>query len=149
MDENKNKQEKRSFEELKQEAIEWVKAHKKELITIGLSAAAVICSILFAKNNVELESIFNKIKIKTSKTTTVCDLSEFKSVKSQNIVPDLPSSVSKIITHSSKSPHTRSAHLRNLPNGHHPSLKKLEEAFNNGISLGENQTFVNEAQIGA
>ena len=33
-------------------------------------------------------------------------------------------------------------HLRNLPQGHHPSVLKIAEAAESGIELAENQTIV-------
>lgn len=144
-----NKEEKKTFKERKQEVIEWAKAHKKELSAIGISLVAVIASILFARSNVDLESILNKVKIKTAKTNPISDLPDFESVKPKNTVPVLSNPISEISAYVPKSPHTRSGHTRTLHEGWHASPQKIEEARNIGISLAENQTWVNETQVGA
>ena len=105
----------------------WVKNHKSDLIYIG---SVVIVSIgtflLIGKLNAAKKSVPLNVSIKPIKT--VCSCKEFINVS------DLEEKALKSIN--------VREHLRNLPNGHHPSLQKITEATTLGLDLLENQTIV-------
>lgn len=121
--------------------IEWIKAHKNELIGAGISISALIGTILLSiKNRDAIEelwkSLCNTIQSVLTHTEKV-SLPE----KSQLIVDD----VTKIAAqHKEAIPHNVCKHIRNLPNGRHASAEKIATSLENGFELGECQTWVIE-----
>ena len=106
----------------------WVKAHKSELIIAGGIVITTVGAILLMDNWDAVKSIMHgEPKIKPSRPLNVAaEVPTIPVVESEPIL--------KIID--------VREHLRNLPQGHHPSTWKIAEATELGIELAENQTIV-------
>lgn len=106
----------------------WVKAHKTELIIAGGAVLTTVGAILLVDNWETVKGMFQKeAKITPSRTINV--VTEVPTVPAVESEPIL-----RIID--------VREHLRNLPQGHHPSVWKIAEAAGSGIELAENQTIV-------
>lgn len=115
------------------EAREWVKAHKCELIIAGMSFAAIIAAIYVAKNRKEVLKLLNKLKnslkepakasvesaIQKSGSVmeTVEDAEEFICSCSKELREQIP--------HPTCGPFSVEGHLLYIP-GKNPSPEKLE-----------------------
>lgn len=106
----------------------WVKKHEDELCIVGGVVVAVVGTVMLANN-------WDKMKLLLSSA------SKHNIINSQSqlgIVNEIPiadkASISKIVD--------IREHLRNLPQGHHPSALKITEAAESGITLNSNQTLV-------
>ena len=105
----------------------WVINHKLHLICIGSIVIVSVGTFLFigslnaAKKSVPLNVSMESIKAVYSgkEFINVSELEE-KTLKAIDV----------------------REHLRNLPKGYHPSLKKISEAATLGLDLSENQTIV-------
>ena len=106
----------------------WVKAHKTELIIAGGAVLTTVGAILLVDNWETVKGMFHtEAKITPSRTINV--VTEVPTVPAVESEPIL-----RIID--------VREHLRNLPQGHHPSVWKIAEAAGSGIELAENQTIV-------
>lgn len=103
----------------------WVKAHKKELLIVGGVAATAVGTILLIENQDVIKSFLSE-EMKKSLPNSFYKPQITHPIENEPIV--------KIID--------VREHLRNLPQGHHPSTNKLTEAARGGIKLSENQTLV-------
>ncbi len=106
----------------------WIKAHKFKLIFAGSIIITTVGAILLVKNGDSVK----KIVVKQMK------MSSSQSLEAIDKTPTIPD---VICTPTMKTIDVRE-HLRNLPNGYHPSALKLTEASDLGIELLENQTIV-------
>ena len=106
----------------------WVKAHKTELIIAGGAVITTVGAILLVDN---WESVKGLFKAEAQITPS----------RPLNVVPKVPT-----VPAVESEPILRiidvREHLRNLPQGHHPSVWKIAEAAESGIELAENQTIV-------
>ena len=106
----------------------WIKAHKSELIIAGGVVLTTVGAILLVDNWDAVKSLMvGEPKIKPSRPLNVVT-----EVTAAPVAENTP--VLKIID--------VREHLRNLPQGHHPSVWKIAEAAESGIELAENQTIV-------
>ena len=106
----------------------WVKAHKTELIIASGAVLTTVGAILLVDNWESVKGLFQaEAKITPSRPF--------------NVVPEVPN-----VPAVESEPILRiidvREHLRNLPQGHHPSVWKIAEATESGIELAENQTIV-------
>ena len=126
--------------------VEWLKAHKDELLLIGVSAAAIIGAILCYRNNKEeILSLWKTLKNEIKKVPQH-NVSTSAVNKSNIILIDKPHPISRT-SHSyigTKIPQDVSSHLRNLPKGQKASASKLATAFENGYLLQPGQTWVKD-----
>ena len=106
----------------------WVKAHKTELIIAGGAVITTVGAILLVDNWESVKGLFQtEAKIMPSRPlNVVTEVPTAPAVESEPIL--------RIID--------VREHLRNLPQGHHPSVWKIAEAAESGIELAENQTIV-------
>lgn len=106
----------------------WVKAHKTELIIAGGVVLTTVGAILLVDNWETVKGLFQtEAKITPSRPlNVVTEVPTAPAVESEPIL--------RIID--------VREHLRNLPQGHHPSVWKIAEAAESGIELAENQTIV-------
>ncbi len=106
----------------------WVKAHKSKLIIAGGVVLTTVGTILLVDNWDAIKGFMvGETKIKPSRQLNV--VTEVPTVPAVESEPIL-----RIID--------VREHLRNLPQGHHPSVWKIAEAAESGIELAENQTIV-------
>ena len=109
-----------------------VKEHKKEIIIVGVTVAAVVGVVLMTKNWDSIKRVvfsrdsrntISKQKNNILMTTELINISITENVSIERAVD-----VSK--------------HLRNLPVGWNASLSKIESAIEHGFILEEHQTWV-------
>ena len=106
----------------------WIKAHKTELIIAGGVVLTTVGAILLVDNWESVKGLFQtEAKITPSRPlNVVTEVPTAPAVESEPIL--------RIID--------VREHLRNLPQGHHPSVWKIAEAAESGIQLADNQTIV-------
>lgn len=105
----------------------WVKKHEDELRIAGGVVATIVGAVILADN-------WDKVKLLLSGASK-------HSVISNQYPLNIASDVPITDTHMTKIIDVRE-HLRNLPQGHHPSVWKITEATESGIILNDNQTLV-------
>lgn len=127
----------------------WVKEHKKQLIIAGVSVATIVGIILAIKNRESIMRMWESLRLAITKQPSKAD--EVKSMLSTTSVPIsvpvievVPATEIMVIrtNGTARSPFDVREHLRNLPEGHHPSARKIIEAAESGIELATNQTLV-------
>ena len=106
----------------------WIKAHKSELIFAGSIIITTVGAILLVKKGDSVKKIVVK-QMKMSSSQSLEDIDKTPTISDVICTPTI------------KTIDVRE-HLRNLPNGYHPSALKLTEASDLGIELLENQTIV-------
>ena len=127
------------MKEKKVQFLKWVKTHRKQLITVGISVAALVGIIIGIKNKDALISYWSSLEKSVDKQSFNKSLSKISAkipVTSPDIqlttrhysIPQLPVEVK--------------GHLRNLPKGRHHSQIKAAEALALGIELLPNQTII-------
>ena len=106
----------------------WVKTHKKELLIAGGVIVTAVGTVLLIDNMDAVKELVPEMQKKASSRVPVVTIQN----KTTDLVKTQP--ITKIID--------VREHLRNLPQGHHPSAGKIAEAVKSGIELTENQTIV-------
>ena len=123
--------------------IQWIKAHKKQLILAGIGIAAVLALVLGIKNKVMLKALWASLKgaveptaerISDAVTTTVTEIPTETPALLLSNDPCVPQEVRR--------------HIRNLHEGWHASPEKLAAAREMGIILQEGQTWVDNYMKG-
>ena len=123
--------------------IQWIKAHKKQLILAGIGIAAVIALVLGIKNKDMLKALWASLKgaveptaerISDAVTTTVTGIPTETPALLLSNDPCVPQEVRR--------------HIRNLHAGWHASPEKLAAAREMGIILQEGQTWVDNYMKG-
>lgn len=123
--------------------IQWIKAHKKQLILAGIGIAAVIALVLGIKNKDMLKALWASLKgaveptaerISDAVTTTVTEIPTETPALLLSNDPCVPQEVRR--------------HIRNLHEGWHASPEKLAAAREMGIVLQEGQTWVDNYMKG-
>lgn len=123
--------------------IQWIKAHKKQLILAGIGIAAVIALVLGIKNKDTLKALWASLKgaveptaerISDAVTTTVTEIPTETPALLLCNDPCVPQEVRR--------------HIRNLHEGWHASPEKLAAAREMGIILQEGQTWVDNYMKG-
>ena len=129
----------------KRTVINWVRAHRRELIIAGVSIAAVIGTILLIKNwttlKAYLKSLTELIPESGSTTKTAVKAAE-GTVKATDDVVKTTSVAVETAHNPEVIPIEVAKHIRNLPDGWHPSPEKVATALDNGVILAEGQTWV-------
>ena len=126
------------MKEQKNKVANWFKAHKEEIILFG-TGIAVTVSIFIGMScdkQTEYDVTDEKTcpgKLKALRDESFCDV---KLMDSSDFAEknDSTSEQSKVIY--------VSPHIRNLSEGKHPSVEKLNSATENGFDLQSNQTWV-------
>ena len=135
--------------EQKQGFINWVKAHKKELIVAGVSIGAIIATMYCYRKRDNILELWKKFKVEirklpsnTSTNSLVVDsISESVPIRADLISP-LDNTVIIPIRESTNKPFGVSEHIRNLPDGWHASATKIATASEHGYELLPGQTWV-------
>ena len=125
------------MEEKRKSCKEWAKDHKVELIIAGIGVGVTIAVILAMKKATSEEEFLEEVA-----KSFIKKMPEEISAVDTSIVPEAVKNVAK------RASHEVSMHLRNLPEGHKPSLEKLAEAKELGISLLQTQTLVDAYRTG-
>lgn len=123
--------------------IQWIKAHKKQLILAGIGIAAMIALVLGIKNKDTLKALWASLKgaveptaerISDAVTTTVTEIPTETPALLLSNDPRVAQEVRR--------------HIRNLHEGWHASPEKLAAAREMGILLQEGQTWVDNYMKG-
>lgn len=126
--------------EQKSKFIKWVKEHKKELILAGVSLAAIILAI---RNRDSITMLWEYLKKSIEKPQTKIPPNSYGDMEKITVFPTAPMvSIPEAHLETTKIPVNVREHIRNLPNGYHPSPEKIAEAIERDILLNPNQTLV-------
>ncbi|MCM1023274.1 MAG: hypothetical protein NC395_04365 [Prevotella sp.] len=126
--------------EQKSKFIKWVKEHKNELILVGVSLTAIILAI---RNRDSITMLWEYLKRSIEKPQTKIPPNSYADMEKITVLPIAPTvSIPKIHLETTKIPVNVCEHIRNLPNGYHPSPAKIAEAIERDITLKPNQTLV-------
>jgi len=128
--------------------IAWVKAHKKELITAGVSVAVIIAIILGIKNKDALLELWGSLRLRASVAKSPAPVRELHDITP--VTPEvsiietekIPVSEATEMVRSVQYPFGVSEHIRNLHPGWKASAEKMAEAERLGIMLLPGQTIV-------
>lgn len=137
------------MEEQKKGFIQWVKAHKKELIIAGISITAVIAAILGYRNRESIIAMWDTLK----KTISKAPVNKLPAVnvapKVETITPAVANTAEaiaepsiRIVRMMPQYPFEVTDHIRNLPDGWHASAEKIASAAEHGYELLPGQTWV-------
>ena len=137
------------MEEQKNGFIEWIKAHKKELLIAGVSIATITAAVLGYQNRESITASWETLK-KALQKTSMNELPFAKATsKADLITPTAVSAVEVVIEPAAKivrslpqSPFEVTDHVRNLPEGWHASAVKIATAAEHGYELLPGQTWV-------
>ncbi len=117
--------------------IQWIKAHKKQLILAGIGIAAIIALVLGIKNKDTLKALWASLKgaveptaeqISNDATATVAEIPTEPTTLLLSNAPGVSQEVRR--------------HIRNLPDGWQASDEKKAAALEMGIILQDGQTWV-------
>ena len=129
------------MEDQKKGFIQWVKAHKKELVIAGISIASIIAIIIVIKNKDSIVALWKSLR-------KSIDRPPVKSVANSHESVSLAETVSEAqiiqfpVGRNIQSTFDVSDHIRNLPNGCHASAEKIATAAEHGFKLKSGQTWV-------
>lgn len=133
------------MEEQKNGFIEWIKAHKKELLIAGVSITAIIAAVLVYQNRESIAALWD-----TMKKTSVSELPVVTTASKVNLVtPTAVNTVEAVIEPTEKIVRSLpqgsfevTDHIRNLPEGWRASAGKIATAAEHGYELLPGQTWV-------
>lgn len=111
----------------------WVSEHKKEIIITGVGIVVVAGAIMVGKN----WDAISKLAVGPTERKPQNKLP----IRTQTAIPDIAVQISSDEPQIMTISEVRSF-VRNLPEGYHPSAKKIATAAENGFELIENQTWV-------
>lgn len=117
--------------------IQWIKAHKKQLILAGLGVSALIALVLGIKNKDALKSLWESVKITVDPTAT-----KISDSVTTTVIEPPPEAPILLLSNDSLVPQEVSRHIRNLHEGWHASPEKQASALEMGIILVDGQTWV-------
>ena len=113
----------------------WIKEHKKELILAGVGTAISLGLVYIGlKEKDQILEIFNKFED--------TDAKDIETIKAN--IPIQSETLELTGSSSNMSLSEVMKHVRNLPEGQHPSIEKINSAADNGFELLENQTWVTD-----
>ena len=144
--------EKKDLRQRKQELVDWVEAHKKELAIAGISITAVGLAVAFGIHNRDaIDELFVSLKKPIEKKPE--PIPQFPTpileIDTPLRIGDVPEKVidipRSVIT---RAPHDVKMHPRTLPVNRKPSPGKILQARELGIALGPNQTLVSSYRTG-
>lgn len=119
----------------------WIKEHKKELGVSVISIGTLSLVILGIKNREVVKAVWaslrDNVKQPTVKATVMIE-----NLTLQVTPPPIQEVVTAVASNSANLPIEVSRHIRNLPEGWHPSPEKIAEALENNIILMDGQTWV-------
>ena len=127
--------------------LNWIKEHKKELIIAGASIGALALLILGIKHEAEIKVLWNSLRKLTQKSPEVL-ADQFVQTIAEIPSTSVKENVAAIVLDSNHIPFEVSEHIRNLPNGWHASPEKIAEALEHGITLMDGQTLVDSYMKG-
>ncbi|KGK86725.1 hypothetical protein DP73_15855 [Desulfosporosinus sp. HMP52] len=137
------------MEERKKGLLAWVKAHKKELVIVGISLTALIGIILCIKNRDSIDALWKSLSGAIEKFPTeapkISQTTIEKIAQSSVTVTDVINSKELPVINTAmtyQNPFEVSDHIRNLHEGWRASAKKITEAEAMGIILQPGQTLV-------
>ena len=128
------------MEKEKKAFVNWVKKHKKELITAGVSVTIIITVILGIKNRKVLERKWASLKKLVEKNPQ--DISEIKVAPISKIAPIQDIVIDRTVS-IARTPHDVRGHIRNLPEGRKASADKIVR-----YNLKPGQTWVDSYRTG-
>ena len=133
----------------KNRLLEWVKAHKKELIIGGVSASFLISIILVIRNKGSIvvirDSLNNNIEKIPIKVPEALQAVPDKIIHTKAMVTDIIQPTETIIissTNAIQDTFEVSDHIRNLHEGWYASAEKIAIAAEHGYDLKPGQTWV-------
>ena len=133
----------------KNRLLEWVKAHKKELIIGGVSASVLVGIILGIRNNGSIEalreSLNNNIEKVPIKIPEALQAVPDKVIHTKAMVTDIIQPTETLSIRSSNAIQNTfevSDHIRNLHEGWYASAEKIAIAAEHGYDLKPGQTWV-------
>ena len=110
------------------------KEHKKEIIVgVSLAAAGVAGYLIYKNKDALQEAVVNFGKAKNT-------------IKELSVVNNEAAEIDFAATKEVLKTIDVSSHIRKLPEGQHPSAKKITFAIEKSIELGENETIVSAYQ---
>lgn len=133
------------MEEQKKRFIEWIKAHKKELLIAGISITAIIAAVLVYRNHESIVTLWDTMKkTSVSELPVVTTASKVNLVTSTavNTVEAVIEPTEKIVRSLPQGPFEVTDHIRNLPEGWCASAGKIATAVEHGYELLPGQTWV-------
>ncbi len=123
--------------------IQWIKAHKKQLILAGIGIAALIALVLGIKNKETLKALWTALKGAVEPTA------EAVSDAAATTVTEIPTETPALLLGNDPCiPQEVRRHIRNLHKGRHASPEKQAAAREMGIILQEGQTWVDNYMKG-
>ena len=129
--------------------IQWVKAHKKELVITGVSMAAIIAAIVAIKNKDSIVALRESLRKSIDKTPVKPVANSYGAAEDiiHESVPVIETiSESQVIQfpvgRTIRSSFDVSAHTRKLPDGFQASAEKIATAAEYGYELMPGQTWV-------
>ena len=125
--------------------VKWIKSHKTELVSAGVSIAIIVAVIMGIKNHKDMGVLFESLKAMINKTPkSVCEPAKTALV----IKNSTPIIMEFSIGTQRRIPHNVSEHLRDLPKGWKPSAEKVATAAEHGFKLNQGQTWVEKYRTG-
>lgn len=127
------------MKENKKMFIDWVKAHRRQLLIAGISATAVIGIAIGLKNKDSIKGLWEALENSISKTPEKLP----ESITILHTVSPVVEEIAPVRLYTSpQKPFDVSQHIRNLSGGRHHSAEKAAEAVALGIDLAPHQTLV-------
>lgn len=114
----------------------WEHNKKKVFVVGGLLIISGVCYMTFKNRDAIISLVkHNKVVVTNANNPEIDKMSKLtETIVTNNVDAKLPIN--------NGLPFKVSGGIRNLPDGHHPSLEKLAQAAMLGITLGDNQTLV-------
>ena len=131
------------MENKKNEFLNWINTHKKQLLVAGVSVVIIVSVISCINDKENLIELWTKLRKFVPNTVTQPNEC-ISSIPSSLTVSESVSIPCKYTT--PKKSFEVSRHIRTLPGGRHHSSKKAAEAASLGIVLQPNQTLVDGYQ---
>lgn len=125
----------------KKDVLNWIKAHKKELIIAGISITAIIATIRCYKNGDSIEELWLALSKKIDKPPIELETVDTMEVFALASEPEIKDKVT-ILREAPQFPYEVSDHIRSLPEGWHASPEKVATAAEHGFVLSPGQTWV-------
>lgn len=133
------------MEREKKTFVEWIKAHKTELIIAGISITAIVGIIIGIKKYQVLEEEWISLKNLVEKPPENISFVKMSVDEEINVDKEV---IDITVIQSSRTPHNVSEHLRNLPEGWKASAEKIAMAAEHGYELLPGQTWVEAYRTG-
>ena len=127
---------------------QWIKEHKKQLIIAGVGVGALTLLILGIKHDDEIKALWDLLR-KTTQKTPEALTDQLAQVVAEAPAASVQETIAAVTSNSDRIPFEVRRHIRNLPDGWHPSPEKIAEALNNSIVLVDGQTWVESYTKGA